>query len=173
MKPFIENAEQGGMFVLPFQVEGVSVDQIGATLRGATILAYGLPNAHSLKEAWLFRLVLDSGWTVDFSSACTGVGGWQEMGSLNLVFARVTENEALLQWTMTPIVEFHVRMAERLVFRSDAIYADVGIVLTSSTDDEVIISAGIPPGSVSIAAPFSSEEFRPENDMTALTRHVL
>lgn len=173
MKPFIANAEQDGIFVLPFQVEGISMDQIGATLRGAAILAYGLPKAHSLKEAWLFRIVLDSGWIVDFSSACTGVGGWQEMGSLNLVFAREPEDDASIQWTMTRIVEFHVLAAERLVFRSGAIYAESGIVLTSSTGDEVVIAAGIPPGSVSIAAPFSTEEFQPENDMAALTRHVL
>ncbi len=136
-------------------------------------MAYGLPKAQSLKEAWLFRIVLDSGWTVDFSSACTGVGGWQEMGSLNLVFARVSEDETSIQWTMTRIVEFHVRMAERLVFRRDAVYAEAGIVLTGSTGDEVVIAAGIPPGSVSIAAPFSTEEFQPGNDMAELTRHVL
>lgn len=172
MKPFITDAYQGGKFVLPFQLEGLPADQVGMPFKKSRVLAYGLPDSHTFKAAWLFRLVLDIGWTVDFSSACTEIGEWQEIGSLNLGFMRETPNDSV-RWRMESLKNFEVKSAERLVYEDAEVYTECGIILTDLTQREIVIAAGPAPGSVSIAAPFSADTFQPELALEKLQRRLL
>ncbi|WP_143684917.1 hypothetical protein [Variovorax sp. KK3] len=81
MKPFVGDANQGGRYVLPFQVEGLLSRDDGLPLKNAMVSAYGVPASQTLREAWTFRLFLNNGWIVDFSSACTGIGGGTKWGA--------------------------------------------------------------------------------------------
>ena len=138
----------------------------------ALVLAYGLPESHTFKEAWLFRLVLDNGWIVDFSSICTGVGGWQEIGSLKLGFTREQTNVDTLRWQMKPWAEFRVESVERLIYEDADVYTECGIALKDPAHGEIVIASGTAPGSVSIAAPFSSDAFEPEPPLDRLQRRA-
>lgn len=172
MKPFITDAFQGGKFVLPFQIEGLPTDQVGVPFKNSRVLEYGIPDSHTFKAAWLFRVVLDTGWTVDFSSACTEIGEWQEIGSLNLGFSRENSNDSI-RWRMESLRDFKVKSAERLVHEDAEVYTECGIILTDITKREIVIAAGPAPGSVSIAAPFSTDTFQPELAIDKLQRRLL
>jgi len=172
MKPFITDAFQGGKFVLPFQIEGLPADQIAVPFEKAGVVAYGLPDSHTLKAAWLFRLVLNTGWVVDFSSACTEVGEWQEIGSLNLGFAS-KQPEDSIRWRTQSLGDFEVKSIERLVYEDAEVYTECGIILTDLTEREIVIAAGPAPGSVSIATPFSTDTFQPELSIERLQRRPL
>lgn len=173
MKPYITDALQNGRFVLPFQVEGLPADQLGSPFDAANVLAYGLPKSQTLQAAWLFRLMLDTGWILDFSSACTGVGGWQEIGSLNLRFTREVSDGDAIDWSMNPLEDFRIVLVERLIFEDAEVYAESGIVLKDSTHREIVVAAGTAPGSVSIAVPFSTSPLQSEFGIEQLQRRPL
>jgi len=173
MKPYITDAFQGGKFVLPFQVEGLPADQLGAPFNAARVLAYGLPKSQTLQAAWLFRLMLDTGWILDFSSACTGVGGWQEIGSLNLGFTQEASDADAIEWVITSLEDFQVLSVERLVFEDAEVYAESGIVVTDSMHREIVVAAGTAPGSVSIALPSSTGSLQSEFEIEQLQRRPL
>lgn len=170
MKPFITDAFKNGKFVLPFQVEGLPTEDFGKLFEGACVLAYGLPESHDFQTAWLFRLVLDSGWIVDFSSACTGVGGWQEIGSLNLAFARGQPERDPVKWMMTALADFQVASVDRLIYEDGDVYTECGLLLKDRTDREVVVATGTAPGSVSILVPLSANAFQPEFLLEKLQR---
>lgn len=173
MNPCIVDAFKNGRFVLPFQVEGLPAAQLGAPFEAAHVVAYGLPKSHTLRSAWLFRLVLDTGWTLDLSSACTGVGGWQEIGSLNLGFAREAPDNDAIEWVMRSLEDFQVVSVERLIFEDAEVYAESGIVFTDSTHREIVVAAGTAPGSVSIAMPSSMDALQSEFEIERLQRRPL
>jgi hypothetical protein len=173
MKPFTTDKSQGGKFVLPFQVEGLPASQLRVPFKKARILAFGLPESHTFEAAWLFRLVLDTEWTVDFSSACTGIGGWQEIGSLKLEFAPQQSNRDSIHWLMKPLANFRLELVERLVYEDADVYTECGIALKDSTHREIVVAAGTAPGSVSIAAPFSTDRFQPELPIEKLQRRPI
>ena len=170
MKPSTTDASQGGKFVLPLQVEGLPTSQLGVPFEKAMVLAYGLPESHTFKEAWHFRLVLDTEWIVDFSSVCTGIGGWQEIGSLKLGFTREQTHVDPIRWQMKPLAEFRVESIERLIYEDADVSTECGIALKDPTHGEIVIATGTAPGSVSIAASFSTDAFEPELPLDRLQR---
>lgn len=173
MKPYITDAFQDGKFVLPFQVEGLPADQLSAPFHAARVLAYGLPRSQTLQAAWLFRLMLDTGWILDFSSACTGVGGWQEVGSLNLGFTQEASDADAIEWVMNPLGDFQIVSVERLIYEDAEVYSESGIVLKDSTHREIVVAAGTAPGSVSIAMPSSTSSLQSEFEIEQLQRRPL
>ncbi|MDQ0017470.1 hypothetical protein J2W23_005883 [Variovorax boronicumulans] len=172
MKPYITDALHDGRFVLPFQVEGLSADQIGKPFEAARVSAYGVPKSQTLEAAWLFRLILDSGWILDLSSSCTAVGGWQEIGSLNLGFAREGADATAIEWVVHPM-DFRIASAERLIFEDAEVYAESGIALKDMTHGEIVVAAGVAPGSVSVLMPSSAGPLRSEFDIERLMRRPL
>lgn len=173
MKSFITNACQNGKYILPFQVKGVSDDQIKNSFENARVLECGIPKSHTFTQAWIFRLVLDNGWSIDFSSACTGVGGWDEVGSLNLDFSREKRPADTFPWVKKQVTDFNIKYVKRLIYQNPDVYAESGIVFIDSFGREILVVAGQGPGSVSIAAPFSDAEFRPEFTTTKYERASL
>ncbi|MBT2337073.1 hypothetical protein J7E49_24615 [Variovorax paradoxus] len=173
MKPYITDAFQDGRFVLPFQVEGLSADQIGKPFEAARVLAYEVPKSQTLEAAWLFRLILDTGWIVDLSSACTGVGGWQEIGSLNLGFAREGTDATAIEWVINSIEDFQIASVERLIFEDAEVYAESGIALKDTAHREIVVAAGVAPGSVSVLMPASTTPLQSEFELERLVRRPL
>lgn len=162
MKPFITDAEtKNGLLYLPMQYEGVERENLGKCLRGVSIIAYALPVGHSLECAWLLRLLLDTGGALEFSSATTVVSGWEEAGSLNIRLLGASEMDEDL-FVRSAVDRFQIDEIECLVYEDANIHTECGMALRSLAKEELVIAASTPPGSVSMKAPFSAGEFRPE-----------
>lgn len=173
MKPFITNAFRDGKFVLPFQIEGLPQDRLIEPFEGAFVLAYGLSESQSFQATWLFRLALSTGWIVDFSSACTEVGDWKEVGSLNLRFAQdMKEGDRSLS-SLTPMPYFQIKGIDRLIYEDASVYAECGIVLSDLLGGDLVVAAGVAPGSVSISCPLSEDGFHPEFSMGQYRRQQI
>ncbi|WP_426401023.1 hypothetical protein ACN9M1_27515 (plasmid) [Ralstonia sp. R-29] len=170
MKPFITNASEGGRYLLRLQTEGVHRDQIADAFSSRSIVAYALPEGHTLKCAWQCRIFLDNNDVFEFSSACTEVAGWQEVGSLNIERIRMVENSADAIFRRVGIENFAIVSVDCLVYETPDVYAECGIVLRAISGEEVIIAAGVSHGSVSVQAPFSSLPFDPEFSLPDYTR---
>jgi len=149
--------------LLPFQFEGIKREQIEGMLLGKRIVAYALPAGHSLGCAWQCRFIFGDSYALEFSSACTVVAGWQEVGSLNVRFipsGKADEGDAVFQ--ECKIEGFSIAAVERLIYEDSHVYSECGLVFHERFGAEVIVAAGVSPGSVSIKAPFSKERFAPE-----------
>lgn len=170
MKSHVTHAGQGDRCVLHLQTEGVRRDEIADAFSSRRIVAYGLPEGHTLKCAWQCRIFLDNNDVFEFSSACTEVAGWQEVGSLNIERIHPVENSAGALFSKTSIERFTIVSVDCLVYETPDVYAECGIVLRAVSGEEVIIAAGVSPGSVSVQAPFSSLPFDPEFSVPDYTR---
>lgn len=162
MKPFITDARKDGRCTLPLQLEGIERERLGDVLLGSSVVAYALPEGHSLESAWQCRFLLEKGGTFEFSSACTVVAGWQEVGSLNVKHILQGEDLNERLFIEVKVERFHITAVECLVYEAQEVYSECGIVLRDATGRELIVAAGVSPGSVSIKAPFSKEPFSPE-----------
>ncbi|PHV09511.1 hypothetical protein [Chitinimonas sp. BJB300] len=161
MKPFITNSKENGRPVLRLQCEGAKSENLKQLLEGLSITAYALPEGHSLASAWQLRFIFNNQLILEFSSVCTEVVGWQEVGSLNVKVIDDTDQFSNI-FSITEIKEFLVTSVEYLVYEDSDAYSECGLVLRSSLGEEVIIAAGVSPGSVSVQAPFSTLDFEPE-----------
>jgi hypothetical protein len=178
MKPFITpELTSVGKKEFAFQLEGVERQDLLSRLMGEYLVAYALPQGHTMRAAWELSLVFDSGLVLDFSSASTVAFDWQEVGSLNLaltyrprelgVVRRSKDGES----TVPPIV---IAASEVLIYEDDDVVVECGIALLGSDGSEVIVAAGIPPGSVSVQAPFSAgQSFEPQFPLDACRRQGL
>ncbi|GAA4358786.1 hypothetical protein GCM10023165_54130 [Variovorax defluvii] len=165
MKPFITpEIMPSGKKVFTYQCEGVECKGLWTRLKGQQLIAYVLPEAHTLQTAWELSFVFGSGFVLEFSSACTQVGDWQEVGSLNIcvphrppdVFATTEKNEIKI-----PAIDMVA--AEKLIYEDDDVIVECGLLLRGRHGQEVVVAAGIPPGSVSVRAPFSAgQPFEPQ-----------
>lgn len=162
MKPFITDPQIDGQFILPLQFEGIARDCFRQLFVGSRITGYALPANHSLGCAWLLRFYFDKIGFIEFSSACTQTHGWQEVGSLNMKVVDSNANDGSKLFEFVGIDEFIIKSVGLLIYDEPATYAECGIVFYSSTGNEICIAAGVSPGSVSVKAPFSNEEFDPE-----------
>ncbi|KVF27191.1 hypothetical protein WJ07_06870 [Burkholderia vietnamiensis] len=170
MKPFITDACEGGCCSLPFQFDGITRERIEDALIGKRIVAYALPAGHSLACAWQCRFVLNNGYSLEFSSACTVVTGWHEVGSLNTKYHSMEADEGADIFQEFEIESFRIAVIERLLYEDSQVYSECGLVFHDGFGAEIIVAAGVSPGSVSINAPFSQECFAPEFPVAAYHR---
>jgi hypothetical protein len=172
MKPFITpKVTEAGKKLLQFQLEGGDIESIWSVIQSHRITAYGMPDGQTFEAAWEFQLYFgDNNIFVEFSSACTQVVDWQEVGSLNI---RVSSCDA---GSATPvgaglskhsISSFSVDRLEKLIYEDDDVISECGLVLHGADGAEIIIAAGISPGSVSVAASFATEPFEPQFSLAA------
>jgi hypothetical protein len=161
---------------LPISFCQIEADDFVDAFRRHCIVGYSMPHGHTFEEAWLFQLKLDGGKTFEFSSSSTIVTGWQEVGSLNVSMTDDEpenvhkKNGSSIMVAIKPIV---VSAISVLVYEDNDVVAEPGIVLSSEGDGEVIISAGIAPGCVSVHAPFSGSAFSPQFDLLSCERYRL
>jgi hypothetical protein len=156
--------------ILHIQCEGIEREGFGEFARSRAIAAYALPNSQTLKAAWLFRIVLDDGGSLEFSSAGTEVVDWQEVGSLTirLVDKSSPPVEDFLWVDMLPleIVEVDV-----LIYEDEDVISECGLVICGVDGSEIIVAAGIPPGSVSIMSPIFGGAFEPQFPVSTCKRN--
>lgn len=162
MRPYITDTLRDGKHVLPYQIEGVARSKLLNCLLGRSIKYYEIPTKQSLKACWQFRITLDSGDWIEFSSACTEVGDWQEVGSLNIRYAKFDE---VLPFDGYKKEEypFKIQIVDELVYKSEKVNSECGIIF-GGEQGALIVAAGVAPGSVSIKINTHSEEFEPEFD---------
>lgn len=109
-----------------------------------------------------FRLYLDRGEVLIFSSKCTGVGGWDEVGSLSIALELKREEPIPSAFIKTDIDHIHVANYSMLVFERGDVYSEAGICFSSDSGERVIIAAAAVTGAVSVYLPKASQEFKPE-----------
>ncbi|GAA5784642.1 hypothetical protein [Chitiniphilus shinanonensis] len=165
MKPFITDRPENERFTLRLQCEGISREFIQSQMKGEGIVAYALPDGHTLESAWLFRLILSNAKIFEFSSACTEVAEWQEVGSLNIRF--IAEEEPFSDsnggvFIKNNVEKLPIKSVGCLVYEDDDVYAESGILIKLDSGEKVIVASGVSPGSVSVMAPFSTEKFSAE-----------
>lgn len=154
-----------GKPLLRFQCEGVEFKDLWNTVQGLSIVAFAMGEEHTFSASWTFQLIFDDGSVLQFSSAATSVAGWEEYGSLNILLGRSSfggvfdTNELGKSGVVT---DFPVTALEKLIWESDDLITECGLVFCGQRGEEIVVSTGIPPCSVSIGAPFSVGYFKPE-----------
>ena len=164
MKPFIINARKNGKACLPFQVENPSDIAFNSTFINHKIVSCGIPVGHTYSCAWLFRVLFDNGYQIEFSSACTEIGNWQEIGSLNICISSkdaVSKLDSAL-FLENKIDDFEVAKVERLCYEDEHVYTECGLIFLSLDGREIWIAAAPASGAVSIKVPFAPAAFKPE-----------
>ena len=166
MKPYITpEISPTGKKILRAQLEGTSSDQLAKNLADCSIVGYAMPKGHSFEAAWIFRLILDNGTSLEFSSTCTMVHGWQEAGSLNVQY--IIHNPDA-EWDLAPILvavelpKLRVRSVEKLIYETEIFRSECGMEIRCDHKTTIVVMTGNPPGSVSVEAPFSTDKFEPE-----------
>lgn len=166
MKPFIiPEISVTGKAIFPMQIEGISAENFAECVKNRAIVAYAMPLTHTFKAAWIFRIILDNGASLDFSSACTMVDGWQEVGSLNVQYINHNpqagrDATALLMQVELP--QFRACSVEKLIYETEAFRSECGMEIKCDHKTTIVVMTGNPPGSVSVEAPFSTDKFEPE-----------
>jgi hypothetical protein len=167
MKPFITpDMTPTGKKAFPYQCEGAECKELWSRLKGQSLVAYSLPEGHTLQTAWELVLVFDSGLTLEFSSACSQAVDWQEVGSLNVRVAHLSIGDGATTASKKneiPVSPIDLVAAEKLIYEDDDVVVECGLVLCGRDSQEVVIAAGVPPGSVTAQAPFSmGQSFEPQ-----------
>lgn len=174
MKPFIiPELSPTGQKILRLQCEGVERGALGKSIEGSNVVAYAMPEGQAHSAAWLFQLILDDGRLLEFSSACTEVVDWQEVGSLNIVLeteASEVRKSGAIAWARVPVAPFRISSADVLVYQDGDVVSECGLVICGQADSQIVICAGIPPGSVSVLLPNSKDSFEPQFSVSACTR---
>ena len=177
MKPFITpDISATGQKVLRLQCEGVAPEDIWKSVQGLSVVGYALPPGQSIQAAWIFQLIFDDGSLIDFSSACTQVAGWQEVGSLNMQLIRKLPKEQLDKGSdllRTDVLNFRLNSLAKLAYADDDVSSECALVFCGENGEEIIVATGIPPGSVSISAPFLETSFEPEFSVSECKRELL
>ena len=175
MKPFITpELLTSGKKLFPFQCEGISPEELGRALDSQQLMGYRMPIGHFFKAAWEISFHFDSGLAVDFSSACTLAFDWQEVGSLNVRVSRehLGLGESAVPFEKWPMSALKLGAIDKLVFEDSDVVVECGIVFHGSdVDEEIVVAAGISPGSVSVKVPFEPENlFEPQFPLSMCRR---
>jgi hypothetical protein len=174
MKPFITpELSVVGQKVLRLQCEGVERGDLRTSIEGSSVVAYAMPKGHTHRATWLFQVILGDGRLLEFSSACTRVVDWQEVGSLNVLIAIQPSEATKGGVTALPIVDvtpFSISALDMLVYEDHDVVSECGLVICGHGDSQIIVAAGIPPGSVSVATLDSTESFEPQFSVSVCTR---
>lgn len=173
MKPFTTpELMPNGKRAFRYQCEGVDCGALGRLLEGRKLVAYVLPEGHTLQVAWELSFAFESGFVLEFSSACTEVAEWQEVGSLNIRLTHLSTpaGTTTVVTHRSELQPIDVVWAEKLIYEDQDVVVECGLVLRGGEGQEVVIAAGIPPGSVSVRAPFSPALFEPQFPLPACRR---
>lgn len=170
IKSYVENAYKDNQYRLVCQYSGVSAEELARVVLKNNIVAYELPKAQTLECTWDFRLHLASGEVLTFSSKCTSVGGWNEVGSLSIdLQVNVTDASSDI-FIKKNIEDFYTTDYSMLAYEEDDIYSESGICFVNGVGAEIIIVAAPSPGAVSVSIPRIHEELKPEFSMSVYKR---
>lgn len=166
---------ENGKTLLRFQCEGFVVNNLWQIIQNLNVIGYSVPIDHSLRETWNFRVFLDNGFSIDFTSACTMINEIQEIGSLNIALNRnvvndVNDKYANCQRIVIP--SFCISKLNKLIYEEDNFITECGILLSDATDRTIVVAAGVPPCSVTVSSFFNNNLFKPEFPFLDYKVHV-
>lgn len=176
MKPFITpDIDPTGKKSFKYQCEGILYENLRSQLIGKELLAYSIFENQSLQATWDLSFIFDSDLVVKFSSACTQAIDWQEVGSLNMLFSNRIENEPNIENKIKIFISpIKLMTLEKLIYEDDDVVVECGLIFCGRNDQQIIVSAGISPGSVSVQAQFTDEqEFEPQFPLSICRREKL
>lgn len=173
MKLYVEDAYVDGMYKLNCQYVGFSQSDFAVLMYTNKILSYEIPKTQSLKCCWLFRLNLINGERLTFSSKCTNVGGWNEIGSLNIAFDRPVEEYDRSIFNRESIEKHETKEVSLLTYSEENVYAETGVVLVNEVGGELIILCSPASGAVTVNIPGLKSELKPEFDFLEYKRKKL
>lgn len=177
MKPFITpKTALDGKKIFEFQIEGEFDGNFYSLFLNNTALAFWLPAGHTLEEAWRFVLIFDGDIGIEFSSACTQILDWEEIGSLNIKFmSSVSTYLGMTEFENRGIIcpPLSVRGIEKIIYEDAEVRTECGIAILSLNEPEIVIMTGVAPGSVTISAVFSKDKFEPEFSLPLCKREAL
>jgi hypothetical protein len=127
-------------------------------LRGATLMRCLVPRNQTLAQCWPLRLVHSNGDDLQFWSEARSVGGWREVGALDID----TYIEGDLIWAESEIATFRVGAVELLIADVQSLQVVSGIAIQSLEGTELLIVAGVSPGSLSVCMPGEPSACDPE-----------
>lgn len=165
MKHYITNALKNGKYILELQIEGVGLNGFIEKVLDSTITAFSLPYSQSLSEVWELYVHFKEGFTFKLSSSCTSIGGWDELGSLNISFFDQTNFADRLDrsiYITNDINEFLISELKYLIYEEGNVYSECGIIMVSPHGEQIIVAASISPGSVSMQHSSIKTKFNPE-----------
>ncbi len=170
MKPYITNTMIDRTHQLPYQIEGIDRSNLPTLLKSKKIKCYEIPSGQSLKACWKFRITLFNDDWLEFSSACTNIGNWKEIGSLNIRYAKSGKVLPIDEYQKNEC-SFEIQNVEQLILRDQDVISEAGLILKGE-HSEFIIAAGVPPGSVSIKITDTDSEFEPEFNIEDYVRQI-
>lgn len=149
--------------VLPFICHGVSSETLARSLVGQTVTAYAMPPKHSFEAAWLFTLYFEDGHKLEFWSESYETAGWNELGVLvvSSLGEAVDGPSMNVEQFRVEIPSIRIARCRKLLCEEDDFLVECGLLLAGEAGENVIIAAGIPPGSVSVSLPSDESNFRP------------
>jgi hypothetical protein len=166
MNYHIENAYQNGKYRLPFQLEGLNINnlfQLKEILINQYITAYSISKNSTTRTSYGFYLFFDNDYVLEFSSAITMTIGWQEVNSLNISIKNTNDNSYYENpiFEKNTITNFLVKNIRYYFYEDDDVYTEAGLSFSNSFN-KIDIFCGISPGSISIDSFFSTEPVQPE-----------
>lgn len=165
MNPFIINGKKDDKYLLPLCVQGCGDGRKPFDLiKGKSMCELLLPQGHSLEASWSCILDFENQIFLTFSAASTGVGGWREVGSLNIFVSTSIDWDGAPWSTATrfPMGDFKVSSIFKMVIEESNFYSECGLEFISKEGSVFRIAAGVAPSSMSIEFPESKDLFAPE-----------
>lgn len=175
MKTYIENALVNGKYRLPVHYAGLTGQQFKDLIIYSSIIGYEISTKQSLNCTWILRFYFDNGTSIDISALCTNIGGWQEMGSLKIVFndEKQTSQQDSNHLVKRDIGYFEIARISLITFDNDNVYAECGVIFCNDKGDEFVIATAPAPGAVTVKLPSQSSEFQPETLLSDCQRVIL
>lgn len=150
---------------------------LGDLFKGLRLVTYVLPEGHTLRAAWESAFIFNTGAVLEFSSACTQVVDWQEVGSLNIRLTHgPVEGAAMTSCSgnESSFEALEIIAVEKVIYEDEDVVVECGLLLRGVNGEEVIVAAGIPPGSVSMQMPCSPAElFESQFPLSACRREAV
>ena len=171
MASYIENAFDGEKYILPCQFSDTTAEEFFHDLGANGMVALKVPSSQSLGCTWYLLIILESSVIYCLNAKCTGVGGWDEIGSLSVSKVLAGELDELnkVDWMDYELSDFRSNECSYLKYDSVKISAEVGIELKdSSSGMSIQVLAAPPPGAVSVKCDFYESDFQPELDLSDL-----
>ncbi len=164
MKTYIENALVNGKYRLPVQYTGLTEQKFKDLIISTSFTGYEIPAKQSLNCTWVLRFHFDNATSIDISALCTNIGGWQEMGSLKIIFHNEDQTS---QQDSSLLVKrnigcFSIAHISLITFDDDNVYAECGVIFCNDKGDECVVATAPAPGAVTVKLPSQSSEFQPE-----------
>jgi hypothetical protein len=162
MKPFIiPKVTAAGKTLFGFQVEHFAQADL-ESLHNKHVISFRLAGKQTFQQAWDFEINFSDNVSAEFSSACTQLNGWHEIGSLNVRLWRRDEPSQYSAEVHQLMNDFTVDKIEKIVFEDEEIISECGLCFRSADGLRIIVAAGNSPGSVSVSMPGFDEKFSPQ-----------